>query len=703
MNTTWTDFTKLYPGKTTVREAFAELCANLMDKHFPGKPILSVNELSEQSETPLYSIIYQAKFFIDKLTNSRKGQIRKAFNTTIEHINSDDHQIFAWCLCVPLSLDEGNIEWWEAWKKKMKIEYNINIKLFDGEQILTLLKKYKLLNKWFKIEVAKEEEKEKEKKQETKLSKTQIDFSQDLIEFDLETMPINGEKKNDEKKEDKLEQENKEETDNKILQEIPEKKPEKKNKEKFKKIYVEREKFKDEITLEDKIIHNYNKLNISYTYNELKEQHKTINNKANELEKNDQEFFKAIQAESKIESKRFDIENVDLPSIISTDLFYNTKLAIVNNKFEKALYLFEELSARNDFEDIIQAEKEDLYDSKKYCEAMIYVKNKIQEGNYYYTQAQLTKALLTYETVLSICPNEESINTIYNETFGDALMQEDLFFQSRKKYKLALKTSPNNEGIELKAQFCHYMLRSKKTFSKRPASLLNPFARAIFHSKATKTGIQNNYLLKSKKQFRKNSIYTLLSILSVIIFFLIIRAMPATQKVVVNVNAKKIVTPYDLIMEKADFYYKNFSNQNAHYIDSAIYYYDRAIMTKPHDSISPIMLKSAQTIKTEFIAEIQKNINYDSAAYFISMRNPQEGLRLFKYLFDPYDKSNGKYGYVDLDMNIVIPPIFDFDHDRMLQQGESFKNGKALVCLKVSETKKVFFYIDQNMKSVRNR
>ena len=192
-------------------------------------------------------------------------------------------------------------------------------------------------------------------------------------------------------------------------------------------------------------------------------------------------------------------------------------------------------------------------------------------------------------------------------------------------------------------------------------------------------------------------------IATIIAVFFLITSIPFTQKNIINIEAKKTVTIYDVLMKKANYYYDNFNNQNAHYIDSAIIGYQHAIWNKPHDSVAPEMLKSAQSIKKAYIKKIQENIKLDSAAYFISMRNSHEGLRLFKYLFDPYDKTSGKYGYVDDNLNIIIPPIFDFDHTRMINKGESFINGKALVCIKISEKSSVYFYIDSHMRRISKK
>ena len=91
-----------------------------------------------------------------------------------------------------------------------------------------------------------------------------------------------------------------------------------------------------------------------------------------------------------------------------------------------------------------------------------------------------------------------------------------------------------------------------------------------------------------------------------------------------------------------------------------------------------------------------QNIKNDSATYFLSMRRPTEGLRLFKYKYDTNDPSKGKFGFVDTLGNVVIAPIYDFNFRTMDEQGETFYNGRAKVCLKTADNDTIYFYIDQH-------
>ena len=135
--------------------------------------------------------------------------------------------------------------------------------------------------------------------------------------------------------------------------------------------------------------------------------------------------------------------------------------------------------------------------------------------------------------------------------------------------------------------------------------------------------------------------------------------------------------------------------ETPHYIDSAIVAYQRAVRIDNTDEAAQKGYLTACKAMADYINQVQQHISTDSAEYFLSMRRPTEGLRLFKYLYDTEDKTKGKFGFVDTLGNVVIAPLFDFNYRTMDGQGETFYNGRAKVCLKVADSDTVYFYIDQ--------
>ncbi len=137
------------------------------------------------------------------------------------------------------------------------------------------------------------------------------------------------------------------------------------------------------------------------------------------------------------------------------------------------------------------------------------------------------------------------------------------------------------------------------------------------------------------------------------------------------------------------------SPETPHYIDSAIAAYQRARRIDNTDSLAQAGYEKACIERAHYLNQVQQNISTDSAEYFLSMRRPTEGLRLFKYKYDHHDKTKGKFGFVDTLGNVIIAPMFDFNYRNMDGQGETFYNGRAKVCLKVADFDTVYFYIDQ--------
>ena len=436
---------------------------------------------------------------------------------------------------------------------------------------------------------------------------------------------------------------------------------------------------------------------IKYSYIELLASYKKTESKIARLNKDDKAFFDEIYNKNDFQKNRFGYQLTEEDkNQLTTDLYYFAKLNRINEKYEKALIYYEELLKRDDLGEAIPIDQEDIRETCNFCGNKIYAINKIYEGDYYYTTKELITSLNCYEKSLKLYPEDKNTFVKYNETFGDSLLSENLFLEARKKYAKAKKIEPNNEIIEEKTLFALYMIRGNKLFAKAPASLLNPLFSPYYYNKATKIDNENKYLKTRKTQANKKLFYILSITVAIILLFLVIKVLPPLpSRSVKTVKALPVVTMYDVAMEKGNYYYNNFSNHNAHYLDSAMVFYRKAIYYKPSDSLAPIRYESSRERHQQFINDIQTKIKLDTTAYFTAIRSEKEGLRLFKYTFEPYDKDNGKYGYIDKNYNIIIPPIYDFNQANMKNIGESFNNGKALVCLNTKSNNTIYFLIDK--------
>lgn len=96
--------------------------------------------------------VYQCKFFLDKIDNSQRTQIKKSLKTAIE---SKNYTLKEWILVVPkFNLTLSEQKWWDKLKVTTKNDVNLDIDLITGEKFISLSKKHKVYNKIFEIDEA---------------------------------------------------------------------------------------------------------------------------------------------------------------------------------------------------------------------------------------------------------------------------------------------------------------------------------------------------------------------------------------------------------------------------------------------------------------------------------------------------------------------------------------------------------------------
>lgn len=74
-----------------------------------------------------FNIIWQCKFFHEKVGVAQKKQIRESFNTVISKSKSKKFKIDKWILCIPIDFSPDEHQWWNNWKKKGEKNNNIDI------------------------------------------------------------------------------------------------------------------------------------------------------------------------------------------------------------------------------------------------------------------------------------------------------------------------------------------------------------------------------------------------------------------------------------------------------------------------------------------------------------------------------------------------------------------------------------------------
>jgi hypothetical protein len=288
-------------------------------------------------------------------------------------------------------------------------------------------------------------------------------------------------------------------------------------------------------------------------------------------------------------------------------------------------------------------------------------------------------------------------------------METGIYKNARKAYDEALK------NVRSKFYDKKRMLNKKIALARamESAQALNlPFLRDIFLLRAkTLNDSEEELHLVSPKDFKalKTDTYLFGIILGVFLGILFLgRFLFGTnrnERAIAGVSKYSVARAWDLYdaaLNAGDHYmqrYKIYGNLRVHVLDSAVMAYKRAMMYNPLGRSAVVKYNRAKRLWSSYLNLVQRLIRKYPKKYFVAMRPYSEGLRFFKFLFRPGDKSVGKYGYVDRHMNVVIPPIFDFDYYHRIKPGwEDFHNGKAVACLVINVGDTAYFQINREGK-----
>ena len=74
-----------------------------------------------------FNIIWQCKFFPEKVGDAQKTQIRKSFKTIISKSMEKKFMVDKWILCIPINFSPDENKWWSRWKDKKEKENNLTI------------------------------------------------------------------------------------------------------------------------------------------------------------------------------------------------------------------------------------------------------------------------------------------------------------------------------------------------------------------------------------------------------------------------------------------------------------------------------------------------------------------------------------------------------------------------------------------------
>lgn len=84
--------------------------------------------------------VWQAKFFINGVSDAQQQQIRDSFRMAREAAEKHGYQLARWTLSLPVDLAAAETQWWDGWKERQEAEHGIAIELWAKHELDTLLR-----------------------------------------------------------------------------------------------------------------------------------------------------------------------------------------------------------------------------------------------------------------------------------------------------------------------------------------------------------------------------------------------------------------------------------------------------------------------------------------------------------------------------------------------------------------------------------
>ncbi|MCQ2253216.1 MAG: hypothetical protein MJZ61_07185 [Bacteroidales bacterium] len=749
MEFNWDEFRGKYANEQEARSGFAILCGLLMENKYPDFIIKNSDNIDENNKKKDDTLdkkckVFLPKYFLDGVSNSRKGQIRKSLNDNLPYMKAN--KITEWYLLMPLEFSPEEQNWWENWSLRIKQENGVTpIAILSSklvEMIADLDQDFKgtetieRRKKVAAIEIAEPEAK----------SSDTVDFIAEESGFvvddgpqpAIENSPAEG---------SVVVENNLDKTIAIIAKAVQASENQSQGDEEPKAESTTVETTADSVEINTGAVEGTQEFDMAAkpklaksakmasipepTLNQLdktwdfKQKFEALESEKLALptdkENNQRAVFDKRRDESTVKNYLNDFVFGDMSKFTGKELIKKAKIYVTNQQYSRGLYIYEYAKTKD-----LLTDADLLSDFDKGVKEASYKLNykyNMINGDLLFAKRDYINASETYEKAMGILNDyEQYLNDIvetegmnavdfsslirddeaevkYLESKAESLLQIGDFTQAKTNFELALSLEPGNANIKKRLELAEYLQKGTHFF-KKPFQWLNIFVAPFYYFKARKID-PNIKELKNAEKLRNQAIWGLVVILLILgalamLFFVGKKVVEApVDPQVAQPEVMSATTPREIYLQKGDYYMNRISAENPHYIDSAIYAYDRARRFECTDTLAESGYNKAMIARNNYLEQVQLNISTDSATYFLSMRRPTEGLRLFKYKYEPTDPEKGKFGYVDENGVVKIAPMYDFNYKKMDGNGETFYNGKAKVCLKVADYDTVYFYIDQ--------
>ncbi len=754
MENFWSEFILKNGGEYNARFEFDSLCLQLLSYHYPGRKLINANKIDDVKEDDNLILVYLPKFFFDKLTNSRKSQIRKAFNHTLEVIQDKKIKISKWVLCTPYHFDDDDYKWWNQWKYKNFDAHNIEIDILQGKQILDLLKKYKL-------DTFTQEKTSSENVEQSQAPEPAMDFEfdlpsqeknqqrsepkdaeQPLAEKNNQAMAMQPEKQNsehgetepkskaasDQTEEQTQAQNNRSEQTERLSQDSTEKTSgQHQEKQAIEEKGIEQassqtateasemqeieQKSSDRQTMEIDSsqpqaaddTEKYASVKLAEYY-KIRDSYLSVISAIESLTKEEKEQINRLRAISDFDPIRFTQtpDEKDAKGLKTLDLYFKAKTNEVDRKYDQALFYYELLDKRkDDLQKHFKSKAKEVEKSYREVKKQLVFEQKILSGDLLQVKDRKLEALENYEEALRLKPKEIEAIVKYNELLGDMLMESGLYKEAQKAYSQAMgKVTNRFRNIKKRLQTKRSLAKTMSVSAARIpviAQLSLFWARFIDINNDFKL-INAKELSRLKKSVIATTIVIVIAIFAVIIAG-VVKSYKTTSVAAVNSPTIEIWNLHQAALTKGDWFmkkYKLYGVRRIHVLDSAVRAYRRAFIYDRNDAKAMKKYQLAKTYLNNYIKLAKQRLKQNPARYYHAVKPMSEGLQLVKYTYDPQKPYLFKFGYIDQKHNLVIPPLYDFDYNRRMKPGqESFHSGHAYVCIIVRPGDTAYFQINR--------
>ncbi|HKP55061.1 MAG TPA: hypothetical protein VJ183_20700 [Chloroflexia bacterium] len=131
---------QLIYGVAGAREAFEGMCSMLIKNEYPNAHAIRVfkgdggvdQTIGDWNNNASPVTVFQQKYFIDKVAEAQKSQIRESYRTAA---NNKNFTLDTWIICLPINLATDEKSWFDKWKSRQPH----TIELWDELKLTVLL------------------------------------------------------------------------------------------------------------------------------------------------------------------------------------------------------------------------------------------------------------------------------------------------------------------------------------------------------------------------------------------------------------------------------------------------------------------------------------------------------------------------------------------------------------------------------------